>query len=167
MFRVSFNTLIMTISTRGLEFITTHKRNLRRLCFYTCLSVILFRGGLHPGGSASRGVSASGGVCIQGVSESRERSASRVVGQTPPWSDTMQCCQRAGGRNALLFLHGCDPGCNEHFTNRCLIYPCTYILFGEDAFSSVVQRSGASRMFAITFQKVMLNGLIPSVPPRP
>ena len=36
---------------------TARKRSLRRLCFYTCLSVILFteggiciRGGLHPGG---------------------------------------------------------------------------------------------------------------------
>ena len=36
--------------------ITARKRSLRRLCFYTCLSVILFtgEGGLHPRGSASR-----------------------------------------------------------------------------------------------------------------
>ena len=52
--------------------ITARKRSLRGLCFYICLSVILFMGGggLHPaglplGGSRSRG-SASERVCIQG-----------------------------------------------------------------------------------------------------
>ena len=65
-----------------------------------------------------------------------------------------------------LFFLGYNPGCNEHFTNRCVIYPCTHFLSGEDAFSSVVQRTLASRMFAITFQKIMLNGLIKSVPSR-
>ena len=29
--------------------VTAHKRSLRRLCFYTCLSVILFTGGTCPG----------------------------------------------------------------------------------------------------------------------
>ena len=36
---------------------TARKRSLRRLCFYTCLSVILFTGGVPgPGGAWSRGV---------------------------------------------------------------------------------------------------------------
>ena len=54
------------------------KRSLRRLCFYTCLSVILFTGGvlvsvpggLCPGGSLSRGSlsrgTLSGGLCPGG-----------------------------------------------------------------------------------------------------
>ena len=57
--------------------ITTLQRSLRRLCFHRCLCVhggVCFRGsaserGLHPGGSASRGVCIQG-VCIQGRSAS-------------------------------------------------------------------------------------------------
>ena len=64
---------------------TTRKRSLRRLCFYTYLSVILFtggwggacsQGGLLPGGvpvprgSAPGGLPATVGVCSQGVSAS-------------------------------------------------------------------------------------------------
>ena len=33
---------------RGWLFVTACKRSLRRLCFYTCLPVILFTGGLYP-----------------------------------------------------------------------------------------------------------------------
>ena len=44
--------------------VTARKRSLRRLCFYTCLSVILFTGGSE---SLSRGVSARG-VSVRGVS---------------------------------------------------------------------------------------------------
>ena len=89
---------------------TVLKRSLRRLCFYTCLSVILFTVGLHPGrGSASRE-----GVCIQGGGLYPEGSASRELciqgplhpgrvyiqgeglGRTPQ-SDTTGYNQRAGG----------------------------------------------------------------------
>ena len=54
---------------------TARKRSLRRLCFYTCLSVILFTGG--------GGESASVGVYIQGDLHP-EGSPSRGVGQTLP-----------------------------------------------------------------------------------
>ena len=72
------------------------KRSLRRLCFYTCLSVILFaggggvciRGGLHTGGSASRGVSIQGGWA------------------DPPPSDTTGYGQRAGGTQPTG-MHSC------------------------------------------------------------
>ena len=51
-------------------FITARKLSLRRLCFYTCLSVILFTFCvilcLLPGGAWSQGVSASGGVPAPG-----------------------------------------------------------------------------------------------------
>ena len=52
--------------------------SLRRLCFYTCLSVILFTRGIE---SASRGGGLHGGL----------------FGQTPPSSDMTGCGQREGG----------------------------------------------------------------------
>ena len=40
----------LLFSARELEIISARKRSLRRLCFYTCLSVILFTGGVPAGG---------------------------------------------------------------------------------------------------------------------
>ena len=61
---------------------TARKRSLRWLCFYACLSVILFTGGslpervpapgggcLLPGGSALRGCLLPGGVCFRGCGD--------------------------------------------------------------------------------------------------
>ena len=76
-----------------LRFITARKRSLRRLCFYTCLSVshsvegclhpgggrgVCIQGGLHPGGSASIG---RGGIHLGG-STSRSRPTHRILRDT-------------------------------------------------------------------------------------
>ena len=46
---------------------TARKRSLRRLCFYTCLSVILFTGGrAWPGGVRARGGHACPRGCVSG-----------------------------------------------------------------------------------------------------
>ena len=85
---ISFDSIVwkplrkLGICSRSL--FTARKRSLRRLCFYTCQSVILFtgwvlhpvgvciQGGLHlgesaPWGSASRGCYIQEGVCIWGL----------------------------------------------------------------------------------------------------
>ena len=51
------------------EIFTARKRISRRLCFYTCLSVILFTGGrghVWQGGMLGRGCAWQGGVCGRG-----------------------------------------------------------------------------------------------------
>ena len=105
MFRVSVNTLAMIVSTRGLEFITARKISLRRLCFSTCLSVILFtgRGGFCIwGGSASR----EGSTSRQGPASSRGGSTSRE-GSAYPLPDTTGYGQRVGGRHPTG-MHSCS-----------------------------------------------------------
>ena len=92
MFRVSFNKLAMIVSTRGLEFITARKRSLRRLCFSTCLSVILFTGESVSGvGSVSRR------VCIRGLGGWTDSLP----------SDTMGYGQRASGTHPTG-MHSCS-----------------------------------------------------------
>ena len=72
---------------------TASKRSLRRLCFYTFLSVILFTGGLHREGGDS---------CIQG-------GLHRVGGgcaDTSATSDTTGYGQLAGGTHPSR-MHSC------------------------------------------------------------
>ena len=48
--------------------ITARKRSLRRLCFYTCMSVILFTGGgLHRGVCIQEGLHSEGNLLRRGV----------------------------------------------------------------------------------------------------
>ena len=67
----SLSALLVNLpSTMNDAVMTSRKRSLRRLCFYTCLSV---HGGsapggcLLPGGACSRGVPAPGAACSEGV----------------------------------------------------------------------------------------------------
>ena len=64
---------------KDLKLITARKRSLQRLCFYTCLSVILFTGGgclgPHPRGSL--------GGLVRGVSRPTPRGRLGVARPTP------------------------------------------------------------------------------------
>ena len=80
---------------------TTHKRSLRRLCFYTCLSCILFTGGLAC--MARGGCAWPGGMRGRGMGGMRAMHA-----PLPPQPDTTRYGRSMSGRyasywNAFLF----------------------------------------------------------------
>ena len=103
------------------DIITTHKHSLRRLCFYTCLSVILFTGGAcSGGGSAPRGwgclLPGGGGVCAPPTH--------------PP--DGICCGRYASYWNAFLFncvFHNCNSLRNWHFVQKTV--PTFFAFFGS------------------------------------
>ena len=86
--------------------ITARKRSLRRLCFYTCLSVILFKGGwcLVPGGAWSQGVPGPGGcLVLRGVpGEDPPGTATAAVGRHPTEMHSCLILQRQNSLNLIL-----------------------------------------------------------------
>ena len=104
-----------TCKTGTYRFITARKRSLRRLCFYTCLSVILFTGGVSaaggvpaPGGVSALGDLLPGGVCSGGC-------LLLGGGGVDPPRDGYCCGQYASYVNAFLFRNRR----HKMYSNQC------------------------------------------------
>ena len=68
-------------------FIIAHKRSLRRLCFYTCLSFCSWRGA-RGGGHAWQGCAWQGDMCGRGACVAHTPWTDTPLGRHPYWADT-------------------------------------------------------------------------------
>ena len=99
--------------------ITARKRSLRRLCFYTCLPVILFTGGrvcIQEGSASSDGeggwgVLHPGGDSVQGLhpgwSTSRRSASGGVASRGWGWADPHRLLRVTVNERAVRILLEC------------------------------------------------------------
>ena len=93
-------------------FFTARKRSLRRLCFYTCLSVILFTGGYTP--QAGTPLPQAGTPPWQVHPPGKVPPAG-----TPPVQCMLGYSQQAGGTHPTG-MHSCTPVCDSVYSRGSL-----------------------------------------------
>ena len=108
------------------------KRSLRRLCFYTCLSVILFTGGgcvvggMHGRGVHGGGMCGGGGVCVAGACMVRCAWQGGMRGRGHAWQWGM--CGRGHA------CHACPPADTIRYGDMvneqavCILLECILVL---------------------------------------
>ena len=111
-------------------FITARKRSLRRLCFYTCLSVILFTGGSTWAGTSPGQVHPKAGT-PPGRYPLGTTPPGHYTPQasTPPWAGTSPMGRYTPlGRYTPRQVHPTGRACWDMVNKRAVRIPLEYIL---------------------------------------